>query len=41
MVALVDHCTAALAIAEARGDRFLMYMLSMTLQAARNHLPRA
>lgn len=33
--ALVDHCTAAQTIADAQGDKFLSYMLAMTLQAAR------
>ncbi len=32
---LVDHCTAAQAIADAQGDKFLSYMLAMTIQAAR------
>ena len=32
---LVDHCTAAQAIAEAQDDKFLSYMLAMTIQAAR------
>lgn len=38
LVALVDHCTAAIEIAEATGDKFLVYMLSMTVQAARIEL---
>lgn len=32
---LVDHCNAAQAIADAQGDKFLSYMLAMTIQAAR------
>ena len=32
---LVDHCTSAQAIADAQGDKFLSYMLAMTIQAAR------
>lgn len=31
---IVEHCEAAQAIAEAQGDRFLSYMLAMTIQAA-------
>ena len=32
--ARVNHCTAAQAIADAQGDKFLSYMLAMTIQAA-------
>ncbi len=35
LVAVVDHCTAAIEIAKASGDPFLVYMLSMAAQAAR------
>ncbi len=35
LVAVVDHCTAAIEIAKASGDSFLVHMLSMTAQAAR------
>ena len=35
LVTLIDHCTAAQAIADAQGDKFLSYMLAMTIQAAR------
>ena len=35
LVTLVGHCTAAQAIADAQEDRFLSYMLAMTIQAAR------
>lgn len=34
VAAIVDHCKAALAIANARGDKFLSYMIEMTIQAA-------
>lgn len=34
LAALVDHCKAAQVIADAQGDRFLSYMLAMTIQAA-------
>ena len=33
--ALIEHCTAAQIIADGEGDRFLSYMLAMTIQAAR------
>lgn len=39
LAALVDHCTAALNIAHTRGDKFLTYMLEMTLQAAQRAGP--
>ncbi len=32
---LLDHCTAAQAIAEAQGEKFLAYMLAMTIEAVR------
>ena len=35
LVELVDHCTSAMSIAEAMGDTFLVYMLSMSIMAAR------
>ena len=39
--ALIEHCTAAQSIADAAGERFLSYMLSMTIQAARSLRPDA
>ena len=36
--ALVDHCTAAQTIADAQGDKFLSYMLAMTIQAAQGSM---
>ncbi len=42
LIEIVDHCTAARAIAEAAGDTFLAYMLAMTIQAARTEMrPKA
>ena len=36
--ALIEHCTAAKTIADGQGEKFLAYMLAMTLQAARGTL---
>lgn len=33
---LLEHCVAAQTIADAQGERFLSYMLAMTIQAARD-----
>ncbi|MDR3462882.1 MAG: hypothetical protein P4L76_11275 [Beijerinckiaceae bacterium] len=38
LVTIVDHCTAAKDIADALGDTFLAYMLSMTIQSARTEM---
>lgn len=35
---LLDHCAAAQAIADVQGDKFLSYMLAMTIQAARGSM---
>ncbi len=36
--ALIEHCTAAQTIADVQGEKFLAYMLAMTIQAARGTL---
>lgn len=33
--ALLDHCLSAQVIADVQGEKFLSYMLAMTIQAAR------
>ncbi len=38
LVQYADHCEAAKAIAEAMGDTFLAYMMSMSIQAARTEM---
>ena len=36
--ALIEHCTSAQTIADGLGEKFLAYMLAMTIQAARGTL---
>ena len=38
IAAIVDHCTTAKALAEDAGNKFLAYMLAMTIQEARSAL---
>ena len=38
MIAIVDHCTAAKALADGISNRFLAYLLAMTIQEARTNL---
>ena len=41
LAAILDHCTQAKALAEAIGDRFLAYMLAMTIQEASGQMEQA
>ena len=38
LVAIVDHCATAKALADGIGDKFLAYLLAMTIQEARANL---
>jgi hypothetical protein len=38
VVAIIDHCAAAKALADEIGNRFLAYLLAMTVQEAQSSL---
>ena len=38
LVAIIDHCGAAKTLADQVGNRFLAYLLAMTIQEARSNL---
>ena len=40
LLALVEHCTAAQTVADRLGEKFLAYMLAMTIQEAKATLGR-
>lgn len=41
LVALVDHCKAAQDLSDALGDKFLSYLLAMTIQEAQGAMRRS